>query len=422
MPREGSFTDIGYFTELDPSTNSSTWNTTLITDIDFGTTMSSVSDTPFSSCTSLPFSATYTVKWFNNGVSNDFNTELENDIYFSNIDDLSQNYTTLDYIFDITNVQWTSSNSSITPAPNTSFSLLADTISILPNTTNISQLQTTIIPTFLVGDTITLTYTLNFSEAITTGCNGGFTYSLSNANGTPTVPATPSNSTGIFTGLSDGNYTVSVDYGSNCTVDVTNITVLDNQEFTASVTNFTNPTCIGDTGSIEITAAFPSNAPTDFDYSLDAGATWTASGANPFTIPNLADGIHNIRVRPTGSTTDCNITLAPVTLSDPSVINVAATVTKQITCDADPTLDGATITITPTTSGGNGGAYTYELFDNAAGTGAAVQTGAPFTDIDTSGDYWVVAIDAQNCRSTPVLVNVPVNETITFTATWYFIK
>uniref|UniRef100_UPI0005BA92D8 SprB repeat-containing protein n=1 Tax=Tenacibaculum ovolyticum TaxID=104270 RepID=UPI0005BA92D8 len=110
------------------------------------------------------------------------------------------------------------------------------------------------------------------------------------------------------------------------------------------------------------------------------------------------------------------ITLDPVVLSDPSPIVVAATVTKDITCDADPSLDGATITITATTSGGNGAAYTYELFDNATATGAAVQVGAPFTDIDIAGDYWVVAIDVESCRSTPVLVNVPVRETIVFTA------
>ncbi len=226
------------------------------------------------------------------------------------------------------------------------------------------------------------------------------------------------NTTGIFNDLSDGTYTVTVDYGSDCTVDVVNITILDNQEFTAVVTNQTNPVCIGDTnGTIEVTASFPSTVPTDFDYSLDGGGTWIASGANPFTIPNLDNITYNILVKPTGApVTDCNITLDPVVLSDPSPIVVAATVTKDITCDADPTLDGATITITPTTSGGNGAAYTYELFDNATATGAAVQVGAPFTDIDTAGDYWVVAIDVESCRSTPVLVNVPVRETIVFTA------
>ncbi|MDO6745578.1 hypothetical protein Q4553_13495, partial [Tenacibaculum soleae] len=49
-------------------------------------------------------------------------------------------------------------------------------------------------------------------------------------------------------------------------------------------------------------------------------------------------------------------------------------------------------------------------------TAPAVQTGAPFTDIDTSGDYWVVATDAEGCTSAPLLVNVPVKENITFTA------
>ncbi|MDO6814069.1 hypothetical protein, partial [Tenacibaculum soleae] len=100
--------------------------------------------------------------------------------------------------------------------------------------------------------------------------------------------------------------------------------------------------------------------------------------------------------------------------SDPSPIVVAASVTKLITCDTDPTLDGAAISITGTTSGGNGGAYTYALFNNATATAPAVQTGAPFTDIDTSGDYWVVATDAEGCTSAPLLVNVPDAVAVTF--------
>ncbi|QXP74030.1 T9SS type B sorting domain-containing protein [Tenacibaculum sp. AHE15PA] len=266
------------------------------------------------------------------------------------------------------------------------------------------------------------------TSAVTYNCDGtgvitispfdaSYTYTLN--TGTPVVQNGAN--ANIFTNVPVGNYTVTVDYGSDCEIDATNIDVLDNQEFRASVTAQTNPVCIGDTnGTIEVTAYFPAptTLPADFEYSLNGGTTWNPAATNPFTIPNLEDVTYNIVVRPTGATTDCNITLAPVTLSDPSVINVAATVTKQITCDADPTLDGATITITPTTSGGNGGPYTYELFDDNAGApGVLTQTGAPFTDIDTAGDYWVVAIDAESCRSTSVMVTVLPRQTIVFTAT-----
>ncbi|WP_176714993.1 hypothetical protein, partial [Tenacibaculum soleae] len=211
-------------------------------------------------------------------------------------------------------------------------------------------------------------------------------------------------------------YTVTVDYGSDCTVDVTNITVLNNQAFTAQITDFTNPRCIGESnGSIEITAAFPSSTPTSFEYSLDGGTIWSAAATNPFTITGLGNVTHNILVRPDNtSPAACNVSLSE-DLSDPSPIVVAASVTKLITCDTDPTLDGATISITGTTSGGNGGAYTYALFNNATATAPAVQTGAPFTDIDTSGDYWVVATDAEGCTSAPLLVNVPDAVAVTFT-------
>ena len=164
------------------------------------------------------------------------------------------------------------------------------------------------------------------TSAVTYNCDGTGNITITPAPAGAynyTLGAT-TNTTGIFNDLSDGSYTVTVDYGRDCTVDVVNITILDNQEFTAVVTNQTNPVCIGDT-TIEVTASFPSTLPVNFEYSLNGGTNWNPATTNPFTIPNLDNGTHNILVRPTGSTTDCNITLAPVTLSDPSPIVVANT-------------------------------------------------------------------------------------------------
>ncbi|WBX70258.1 hypothetical protein [Tenacibaculum retecalamus] len=263
--------------------------------------------------------------------------------------------------------------------------------------------------------TSAVTYSCDGRGVITVGpLDATYVYTL---NSTPTAIVQTGNN--IFTDVPVGTYTVTVNYGSDCSLDTTNISVLDNQEFTAQVTDITNPTCIGNTnGAIEITAFFPSVVPTSFEYSTDGGTSWSPAATNPFSVPNLADGTHTILVRPDNtSPAACNVSLSQ-DLSDPSPIAVVATVTKDIDCNADANLDGATITITPTTSGGNGESYTYELFaDNAGVPGASVQTGAPFTDIDTVGNYWVIASDASSCTSAPVLVNVPDKETFTFTVT-----
>ncbi|WP_408046589.1 beta strand repeat-containing protein, partial [Tenacibaculum crassostreae] len=211
----------------------------------------------------------------------------------------------------------------------------------------------------------------------------------------------------VFTNVPVGAHTISVAYGSNCSVDI-NVNVEPNQQFTAAVTGQTNPVCIGDSnGTITVEASFPSSAPASFDYSTDGGTTWTNSGANPFTIPGFSAGTHNIQVRPAGVTSGCDVPLASVTLTDPTPVTVVAQVTKEVTCDP---ATGATISITDT-NGGNGAPYDYELFDNLGGS---VSTTAPFTDV-AAGDYTVVATDSQGCASAPFAITVVDKADVTFT-------
>ncbi|MDP2542929.1 hypothetical protein, partial [Tenacibaculum discolor] len=152
---------------------------------------------------------------------------------------------------------------------------------------------------------------------------------------------TPQTGNNVFNNVSVGAHTISVGYGSSCTTDIT-VNVEPSQEFTAAVIGQTNPTCIGDSdGTITVEASFPSGAPASFDYSIDGGATWVNSGANPFAIPGFSAGTHNIQIRPTGVASGCDVPLASVTLSDPTAITVTAPVTKEVTCNP---ATGATIT------------------------------------------------------------------------------
>ncbi|CAM1333533.1 T9SS type B sorting domain-containing protein [Tenacibaculum aestuariivivum] len=217
----------------------------------------------------------------------------------------------------------------------------------------------------------------------------------------------PQTGNNVFNNVAVGPHTITVGYGSNCTVPI-NVTVLSDQQFTAIVTNQTNPVCLGESnGEISVTASFPSVPPTTFEYSIDNGITWTASGANPFTITGFSAGVHTLQVRPLGQTTGCNVTLNPVTLTNPTAVLVTplTAVTKEITCNP---ATGATIT--PYGSGGSGAPYTFELFNNAG-----ISQGAVFTNL-IAGDYTIVATDSSGCKSVPYPITVNPKDNITFDA------
>ncbi|WP_299110219.1 hypothetical protein, partial [uncultured Tenacibaculum sp.] len=84
-------------------------------------------------------------------------------------------------------------------------------------------------------------------------------------------------------------------------------------------------------------------------------------------------------------------------IGQPTVVVAGGSITKEVTCTP---ATGATIV--PTGSGGNGAAYTYELFDN---TNTSVATGSTFTNI-AAGAYTIVATDVRGCASAPFAITV----------------
>ena len=229
---------------------------------------------------------------------------------------------------------------------------------------------------------------------------GSYTYTL---GGT-------SNSTGVFPNLSAGAYTITVDYGSSCTTDIT-VNVESNQEFTAAVTG-SSKTCIGSNdGTITIEAYFPAGTPTaDFEYNANGAGWLSTSGNNPYTITGLPVGLNTIEVRPNSSSpAACTVTLQE-TLEDPEPMVLALPITKEVTCST-PT--GATIT--PNVTGGYGGVtYSYELF-MAPMTPTGTTTTTEFTDV-APGDYVVVATDQTNGCTISNTVTVTAANSVTFNA------
>ncbi len=204
-----------------------------------------------------------------------------------------------------------------------------------------------------------------FADGIGSGGVGGFSYSWNTI---------PEQTTPTATGLTDGNYCLTVQDANGCT-DVVCITINEPAELLTSVTSTT------DFGGYDISCFG------EEDGAANAGVT---GGTTPYTwlwddgqitedATDLAAGTYNVEI------TDANgcITTGTITLTEPTEITASGSSTES-TCDvADGT---ATIVI----SGGTG-VYTYE-WDAAAGS----QTTATATSL-FAGTYSVEITDENGC-------------------------
>ncbi|MCB4797964.1 T9SS type B sorting domain-containing protein [Neotamlana laminarinivorans] len=217
------------------------------------------------------------------------------------------------------------------------------------------------------------------------------------------------NTTGVFTGLPIGNYSITViNLDTNCTLETIHY-VNDPNTFTLEIDSVVNVTCFSDTdGSVDVTFIDRVPTPTDesgaFSYTVfdSTGATvttGTVANAGPTTISGLASGTYTITA---------NLTNTPY-----------CTVSQNFTVDA-PT-EALTITETHTeitcVSGNNDGSisvvasggwldYEYQL-ETLTGT-IIVPYGSETTFEDlVANDYVVSVRDASGCIASVnvVLVN-----------------
>ncbi|WP_044633470.1 T9SS type B sorting domain-containing protein [Neotamlana sedimentorum] len=230
------------------------------------------------------------------------------------------------------------------------------------------------------------------------------------------------NTTGVFTGLPIGNYSITViNLDTNCTLETIHY-VNDPNTFDLEVDSVVNVTCFSDAdGSVDVTFIDRVPTPTDesgaFSYTVfdSTGATvttGTVANAGPTTISGLASGTYTITA---------NLTNAPY-----------CTVSQNFTIDA-PT-EALTITETHTeitcVSGNNDGSisvvasggwldYEYQL-ETLTGT-IIVPYGSETTFEDlVANDYIVSVRDASGCIASVnvVLVNPdPIVVTATADAT-----
>lgn len=203
-------------------------------------------------------------------------------------------------------------------------------------------------------------------------------------------------SSGIFTGLTAGSYTVVVRDVNNCQFTTATVTLIDPPAITATAVLTTPVSCNGlSDGVITVTASGGTLVGPTYTYTISPGGTSNSTGifsglaANTYTV-NVTDD--NTCVRTSNS----------VTVTQPSALTAFASVTSnyngaKISC---PGANDAVITVTA--NGGNGG-YSYVLVEapgNTTGNATGVYTGIG------PGTYTVSVTDSKLCNVVTVAVNI----------------
>ena len=217
-------------------------------------------------------------------------------------------------------------------------------------------------------------------------CNGGATgsISLSVSGGTPGY--TYNWGGGITTqnrsGLTAGNYSVTITDTKGCTATANSISVTQPAAITATP-SVTNVPCFGQsTGAITLTVN-GGTAPYTYQWN---------DGASTKDRTNIPAGTYSVTITDSRS---CTGTVTNISVTQPSAALTASLSKTEPTCGAT---NGS---VTATVSGGTA-PYTYDWNGTPTGDGTATITGL------ASGNYQVTITDARNCTfiATITLSNV----------------
>ncbi len=227
---------------------------------------------------------------------------------------------------------------------------------------------------------------------VASGGTGTLTYTLQ--------PGGANNTTGLFTNLGGGTYTIQVSDQNGCG-PVTTLPITLASPSTISINNIiiTDATgCFGSTnGSIEIIASGGTGTLT---YSIDGGANTFLT--NVFT--NLAPNNYVVVVND-----DANCPQAmPVSVGGP------AQITYNILVETPENPSGAANGTILVEGFGGTGQLTYTLWENTLGL-VASNTNGLFENL-TNGTYWVVISDENSCEvTTRLIILAGLNITVVYT-------
>ncbi|MBY5960305.1 SprB repeat-containing protein, partial [Membranicola marinus] len=180
-----------------------------------------------------------------------------------------------------------------------------------------------------------------------------------------------------FTGLTAGNYTITIKDANGCTKTCDEVTVGQPDALTCSTTP-TDASCnSGSDGKITVTAG---GGTPGYTYSIDGGQNYQPS--NEFT--GLTAGNYTITIKDANG---CTKTCDEVTVGQPDALTCSTTPTDA-SCHG-----GSDGKITVTAGGGTPG-YTYSIDG-----GQNYQPSNEFTGL-TAGNYTITIKDANGCTKT----------------------
>ena len=224
------------------------------------------------------------------------------------------------------------------------------------------------------------TVTATLSSKTDVPCSGGNTGSVTVAGGGGVAPYTYKigngqyQSSGVFTGLAAGNYTVTVRDAGNCTRELAVIVGQLNNTVTATVSSKTDVPCSG--GNIGTVTVAGGGGTAPYTYKLDNGQY--QSGA---TFNNLAAGNYTVTVKDAaGCTRDVAVIIGQLN----------NTVTITVNSKTDVSCSGGSTGAVTVAGGGGTAPYEYKL-----GTGQ-YQSGGVFNAL-AAGDYTITVKDALGC-------------------------
>lgn len=228
------------------------------------------------------------------------------------------------------------------------------------------------------------------------GGTGVYTYRLDQA-----PLNTTGNSTGIYSNVGAGTYTVTVRDENGCFIITTSVTVVPPPPVTATAAVTSNYngqqiSCNGASdGELTVTAGGGVGTYTYLLNQIPANVT----GATTGIFTGLPAGTYTVTVR---DANNCPVTTSPITITQPAVLGATAAVTsnyngQQISCNGAS--DGR---IAITVSGGTGPfAYTsVQVPGNITGASTGIFTGLP------AGNYTFNVTDANTCGTTTIQVTI----------------
>ncbi|MDO8367856.1 MAG: SprB repeat-containing protein [Saprospiraceae bacterium] len=231
-----------------------------------------------------------------------------------------------------------------------------------------------------------------------TGATGGYgTYEYSVNGGTNWQTS------GSFTGLANGTYNVQIRDAAHplCVITLNAALVITQPNVLSATVSSTNVTCNGINDGT-ITISNPAGGYGNYEYSINGGSTWQASG----TYTALAPGVYNVQIRDKDNAACVIVLNAALEITQPAavVINSASVTSNyngaQVSCAVGQgTSNDGQITVVA-----SGGTAPLEYSKD---NGANYQATGIFNGL-TAGTYTMVVKDANNCTaSAAVTITAP---------------